>query len=117
LHGYSLAFTFKFGCTHIDTNNWVVDFGSLKKLKEWLKDKFDHTLIIDKKDPSKDFLTTLQSKDLAQIVVFDGVGVEKFAEHAFIYADALIRKETKDRCFVVKVTCSEHEANSATYEI
>ena len=34
LHGYSLAFTFKFGCTELDHKNWAVDFGGLKAFKE-----------------------------------------------------------------------------------
>ena len=33
LHGYSLAFTFKFGCDDLDNKNWAVDFGGLKQLK------------------------------------------------------------------------------------
>ena len=30
LHGYSLAFTFTFGCDELDNKNWAVDFGGLK---------------------------------------------------------------------------------------
>jgi 6-pyruvoyltetrahydropterin/6-carboxytetrahydropterin synthase len=48
--------------------------------------------------------------------MFDGVGAEKFAEHAFNFADKLIREKTNDRCFVVSVECAEHGANSAIYE-
>ena len=36
LHGYSLAFTFTFGCNELDNKNWAVDFGGLKPLKAWL---------------------------------------------------------------------------------
>ena len=35
----------------------------------------------------------LQELDLAEIVVMDGVGAEKFAEHAFNFADKLIREK------------------------
>ena len=54
--------------------------------------------------------------DLASIVIMDGVGAEKFAEHAFNFADKLIREATDNRCYVVKVECAEHGANSAIYE-
>jgi len=53
---------------------------------------------------------------LAEIRVFDGVGAEKFAEHAFRYADELIRKNTDNRCYCVRVECAEHGANSAIFE-
>jgi 6-pyruvoyltetrahydropterin/6-carboxytetrahydropterin synthase len=79
LHGYSLAFTFTFGCDELDNKNWVVDFGGLKPLKAWLEDQFDH-------------------------------------KHAFNFADKYIREKTNNRCYVVRVECAEHGANSAIYE-
>ena len=51
LHGYSLAFTFTFGCDSLVNKNWAVDFGGLKSLKAWLEDNFDHKLALDKADP------------------------------------------------------------------
>ena len=115
LHGYSLAFTF--GCDELDNKNWAVDFGGLKPLKAWLEDMFDHKLCMDENDPMKDELLLLESKGLAEIRQFDGVGAEKFAEHAFNFADKLIREKTNNRCYVVKVECAEHGANSAIYSI
>jgi 6-pyruvoyltetrahydropterin/6-carboxytetrahydropterin synthase len=63
-----------------------------------------------------DKMKELEALDLAEIRVFDGVGAEKFAEHAFNFADKLIREKSNDRCYVVKVECAEHGANSAIYE-
>ena len=38
--------------------------------------------------------------DLAEIRMFDGVGAEKFAKHAFDFADNLITDKTDGRCLV-----------------
>ena len=116
LHGYSLAFTFKFGCDKLDNINWAVDFGGLKPVKKWLEDNFDHKLVLDSKDPHIDKFKELEEMDLASIVIMDGVGAEKFAEHAFNFADKHIRAQTDNRCYVVSVECAEHGANSAIYE-
>lgn len=116
LHGYSLAFKFTFGCNDLDNKNWAVDFGGLKTLKQWLEDQFDHKLALDKNDPHIEKFRELEKLDLAEIRIFDGVGAEKFAEHAFNFADNLIRSQTNDRCYVVEVECSEHGANSAIYK-
>ena len=116
LHGYSLAFTFKFGCAELDHKNWVVDFGGLKPLKQWLEDHFDHKVVIDSKDPMMYHFETLQQAGVAELVIFDGVGVEKFAEHAFDFADKLVKEMTDGRCFVVSVECAEHGSNSAICE-
>ena len=116
LHGYSLAFTFTFSCDKLDNKNWAVDFGGLKPLKAWLEDQFDHKLCLDVNDPHVDKFKELQDLDLAEIRFFDGVGAEKFAEHAFNFANKLIREQTDNRCYVVRVECAEHGANSAIYE-
>jgi 6-pyruvoyltetrahydropterin/6-carboxytetrahydropterin synthase len=116
LHGYSLAFTFTFGCDTLDNKNWAVDFGGLKPLKAWLEDHFDHKLALDSADPYLHKFLELEVLNLAEIRIFDGVGAEKFAEHAFNFADQLIREKTSNRCYCVRVECAEHGANSAIYE-
>ena len=116
LHGYSLAFKFTFACESLDNKNWAVDFGGLRPLKAWLEDMFDHKVCLDKNDPHLDEFKRLEELDLAEIRIFDGVGAEKFAEHAFNYADKLIREKTNNRCYVTRVVCAEHGANSAIVE-
>ena len=116
LHGYSLAFKFTFGCDALDNKNWAVDFGGLKPLKKWLEDSFDHKTVVDINDPHMEDFKQLEQKGLCQLTIFDGVGAEKFAEHAFKFADKLIREATDNRCYVVRAECMEHGANSAIYE-
>ncbi len=113
IHGYSLSFKFVFACKELDDKNWVVDFGDLKDLKQWLQETFDHKLAVDIKDPQADHLKMLQDSGLAQIVFMDGVGCEKFAEHAFDHANSLIDKKTDGRCWVESCEVSEHGGNSA----
>ena len=115
LHGYSLQFKFTFGCDKLDNKNWAVDFGGMKPLKKWLEDHFDHKTALDINDPHMDKFKELQELDLVDIVTFDGVGAEKFAEHAFNFADKLIREKSDKRCYVVEEECAEHGANSAIY--
>jgi len=115
LHGYSLAFKFTFGCSELDEKNWAVDFGGLKPLKAWLEDNFDHKVAIDRADPMLYRLEELEKAGLAEIRLFDGVGTEKFAEHAWRFADQLVREQTDGRCWCESCECSEHGANSAIY--
>ena len=89
LHGYSLAFRFTFGCNELDDKNWAVDFGGLKPLKKWLEDHFDHKTAVDKNDPHLDKLRELEKYDLAEIVEFDGVGAEMFANRLLIFISLL----------------------------
>ncbi len=113
LHGYSLSFKFTFGCYELDNKNWVIDFGGLKELKNWLEDQFDHKMCLDLDDPHITDFKKLEELDLAEIRYFKGVGVEKFAEHALNYANALAIRLSGGRCWCEEVECSEHGANSA----
>ena len=117
LHGYSLGFKFTFACDHLDNKNWAVDFGGLKPIKAWLEDSFDHKTAIDKADPHIDVFLDLEKKGLIDLRIFDGVGAEKFAYHAYVFADNLIKEKTDGRCWVHSVECAEHGANSAIYEV
>ena len=117
LHGYSLEIKIVFEAENLDERNWVVDFGGLKPLKAWLEETFDHKVVIDVNDPKKDNLLLLETQGLASIVQLEGVGVEKFAEHAWRKANEIVNQMTNGRCKCVRVECAEHGANSAIYEV
>jgi 6-pyruvoyltetrahydropterin/6-carboxytetrahydropterin synthase len=116
LHGYALSFSFKFGCEQLDDKDWVVDFGGFHELKDWLKDNFDHKLVVAKNDPEIKRILKLEEEGLAHVVVVNGVGCEKFAEHAFHFADNLVNEMTGGRTYCVSCEVREHGANSAIYE-
>ena len=114
IHGYALQFELQFGSKDLDEKNWVVDFGGLKELKEWLKHMFDHTYLVAKDDPEMKTVELLQLKNLIDMRVVDAVGCERFAELTFDKASSIIADMYGDRCWVESVTVREHEANSAT---
>jgi 6-pyruvoyltetrahydropterin/6-carboxytetrahydropterin synthase len=116
LHGYALAVKFEFEADELDFRNWVVDFGSLKSLRGWLEDTFDHTLLVAEDDPLKDELCQLAGLGLARAVVVPATGCEAFAE--LIYGCAQIW--LKDNGYAPRVRLGsvevrEHGANSAIY--
>ena len=117
IHGYALQFEFTFGGNDLDERNWIVDFGGLKPLKEWLKHTFDHTYLVAEDDPEMDTFVDLAKKDLVDLRIVSSTGCERFAEMAFDEADKIVKELTNGRCWVQRVTVREHEANSATCEL
>jgi len=116
LHGYRLLAKLWFACEALDKNNWVMDFGGLKNLKARLEHTFDHTLVVDAKDPQLDLFKQLAVVDAAKIVILDdGVGIEKFAKKVYDMANNYVLTETNSRVWVTKVEVWEHEKNSAIY--
>lgn len=50
LHGYSIGVKLVFECEHLDSTDWVFDFGGLKQIKSWLTDIFDYWVILSEDD-------------------------------------------------------------------
>lgn len=116
LHGYALAVHFEFEADELDHNHWVIDFGGLKSMKEWLVNNFDHHLIIASDDPRVEELSCLEDLGLAQIIVLDNVGCEAFAEHIGQYAERWLEGNGHTpRVRLSSVTVREHGANSASW--
>lgn len=116
LHGYALAVELIFAADELDVRNWVVDFGSLKSLKGWLEDTFDHTLLVAEDDPKKDQLYELEAHGLARIVEVPATGCEAFAKLIFDATEVWLKDNGySPRCWLCSVKVSEHGANSAVY--
>lgn len=116
IHGYALQFELKFG-GELDDRNWIVDFGGLKPLKNWLAEMFDHTYLVAEDDPELETFKELEAKKLVDLRIVSATGCERFAEMVFDYADNLVNELTNGRCWVQEVTVREHGHNSATVEL
>lgn len=111
LHGYALKIKLVFAAPGgLDERNWVVDFGGLKDIRQWLKGMFDHKTLIAKDDPQLDYFRQMYEKKILDLVLVDDVGCEKFAELIFDYIHTNLHD---DRIYIQSVEVSEHEGNSA----
>lgn len=116
LHGYALAVRFEFISDELDIRNWVVDFGSLKSLKGWLEDTFDHKLLVSEDDPELDTITSLGGLGIADVVVVPATGCEAFAKMIYDAAEVWLQDNGYvPRVALYSVEVSEHGANSAIY--
>ena len=116
LHGYQLKAKLWFGCSELDNKGWVVDFGSLKALKDELKSIYDHTTTVAADDPELETFKKLHDSGIIQLyIVKKGVGVERAAEYVFEIAQRHIDSITNGRCWVDKVEVFEHDENSAIF--
>jgi len=116
LHGYALAIQFVFSAQELDVRHWVVDFGSLKSLKGWLEDTFDHTLLVAEDDPHVETFMDLQAKGLARVVMVEHTGCEAFAELIFGATEIWLKDNGySPRVTLQSVEVKEHGANSAVF--
>ena len=116
LHGYALSVHIEFEATELDVRNWVVDFGSLKSLKQVLQDTFDHKTLVAEDDPQLAWFQEADRLGIADIVVVPATGCERFAELIYEGAEVWLKDNGyTPRCRISKVEVREHGANSAIY--
>ena len=116
MHGYSRSFHFVFAAVTQDVCGFVVDFGDLKWLRDWLTMMFDHTLLLNADDPLMPLFKQVESAGGAIIRVLPyGVGMEGTAQYVCETADSELRRITKGRAWVVSVEARENNKNSAIY--
>lgn len=120
LHGYALEVKLTFQSDELNALNWVVDFGSLKPVKEFLVDNFDHKTIVAQDDPELDRFHNLWEAGLVDLVVIPFVGCEGFAKYiadnvVAILQNVEVQGDTDNGVFLKSVEVREHGANSAIY--
>ena len=104
------------GClkNKLDEKNWVYDFGNFSFLENWLRDHFDHTLLVAMNDPYIDEIKSLEKNKIAKIVGVPGISCERFAEMTFKFLDNHFKLNDYN-VKVLSVEVSEHPGNTAGY--
>ena len=87
IHGYAMSFHFEFTSKTLDARNWVVDFGSLRPLKDFLKETFDHTMLVAEDDPMKAEFIRLHELGLCKLVEVENTGCEALAKFLVDYVN------------------------------
>ena len=119
VHGYGryIQFTFE---GELDHRQWVMDFGDLRDVKQWLEDQWDHRLLLASDDPHISDFQKMHELCTMNINIMDvtkgwGPGIEASCKFVFDHVSPLIDKKTEGRVKLVQVEIWEHERNSAVY--
>mgnify|MGYP001228724749 FL=1 len=117
IHGYSREFIFHFDAKERDEHGWVVGFGDLKPLKEWLDYMFDHTLLIASDDPEIELFKKMDEQGICDLRTLPDNSIEGCAKFILEYVNKLLLNITKGRSRCFKVEVRENDKNSASYSI
>jgi 6-pyruvoyltetrahydropterin/6-carboxytetrahydropterin synthase len=95
---------------------WVMDFGGLKDVKDWLAHMFDHTFLIADSDPYLEKFEQMNKDGIIQLRVMPNPGMEGSAKYIYEHVNKMIHESTNGRVWVTKVEVRENEKNSAFYQ-
>jgi 6-pyruvoyltetrahydropterin/6-carboxytetrahydropterin synthase len=115
LHGYDRSFRFTFGCSNLDKQGFVVDFGGLKEVKRQLEYWFDHTVILQADDPMVGTFRALEKLGHLILRVFPRISCEGLAQYVAEFVDYQLQEKNNGRNWVISCEMIEAEKNSAIY--
>lgn len=116
IHGHNWDFEVRFTAKKVDQNGFVVDFGKLKSMKEYIN-RFDHALVLRHDDP----LSCKLDDDICNLITLPDASSEGLALHLFGEFNLILEEseELADARMrgvkIVEVTVYEDSKNSAKY--
>lgn len=123
-HGYDRSVVATFA-GDIDEYGWVVPFGELRKVRDFIEYYLDHTAVIPANDPRLSDIVEFNQKMVESghpgifklRVMPYGVSMEMTSLFLWEHINAYIYAVTEGRCYVEKIECIEHDSNSAWIEV
>lgn len=114
IHGYALSFYFEFESDSLDFRNWVVDYGGLRPLKDFLEQCFDHKYLLAIDDPYYNEIKKLGDLGLMEITEVEATGCEAIADFLYKYLNSGFLKEMGfSDVWCCKVAVRETDKNMA----
>lgn len=114
IHGHNWTFTLTFACKDTDANGFVVDFGKLAYIKDWITDHLDHACLFNQDDPEKDKLLA-DYGELYKAYVLPNCSCEGIAQHLFETFNPMVRQATDGRAWITSIEIEEDSKNSAKF--
>ena len=115
IHGHSWAITLTFASKEMDSNGFVVDFGELHYLGDWIDKHLDHGTIVCNSDPRIEEIRKLAQSGLLKITEVEQASCEGIAKHLFYIFDKMVRQHTNSRAWIQQIHLEEDSRNSATF--
>ena len=115
LHGHSWAVTLTFGAKELDDNGFVIDFGDLHFLRDWIDQNLDHATALKISAPMQAEFEKLEQMGLLKILWVDSASCEGIAQFLYHTFQPMIEQKTKGRGRIQSLHLEEDSKNSATY--
>ena len=115
IHGHNWAIKITFEADEVDENGFVVDFGELHYISDWIDEHLDHACAFSASDPHRSKIEELAKLKLVQPLFIEDASCEGLAKHLFETFDPMVRENTGGRAHLVSVELHEDSHNSALY--
>ncbi|MDG1139591.1 MAG: 6-carboxytetrahydropterin synthase [Opitutales bacterium] len=115
IHGHSWSITLTFESDSLDANGFVIDFGDLHFIEDWIDEHLDHGIVLCHNDPEKERLQAVASDGLLHITWVSSASCEGIAQFLFETFQPMVDKKTQGRARIKSLHLEEDSKNSALY--
>ncbi|MGE9296351.1 MAG: 6-pyruvoyl trahydropterin synthase family protein [Puniceicoccales bacterium] len=114
IHGHNWTLTVTFACRERDQNGFVIDYGKLGFIKEWINDNLDHACVFRRDDPLRIQLVAA-APEAWKVYLVEDCSNEGLAMHIHEVLDKLVREASEGRVWVAEIDLLEDSKNAARY--
>jgi len=100
----------------LDENGFVIDFGDLHFIEDWIDQHLDHATAVWENDPKLNELQALEADGLIKLVLVPSASCEGIAQFLYHTFQPMVAEKTKGRAHIRSIHLEEDTKNSATYQ-
>lgn len=112
IHGHNWSISLTFAAHELDNNGFVVDFGKLKYIKNWIEANLDHACLLNFTDPC---VPDFQNSKYFKLFLISDCSCEGLAQYLFKTLNSLVNQREGGRVKIIQVIVTEDSKNSTTY--
>jgi 6-pyruvoyltetrahydropterin/6-carboxytetrahydropterin synthase len=115
IHGHNWTIRLTFGCHELDEHGFVIDFGGLRFIKNWIDENLDHACVFAAEDMVGRELIK-QRPEVFKVYIVDNCSAEGLASHLFDVFEKMVDKESGGRVFLHEIELREDSKNAVQFQ-
>ena len=116
VHGHSWAIRLTFACDTLDAHGFVIDFGGLAFIAEWIDTHLDHAIMLSRADPLAETLVAAAA-EVFHVFWVDSASCEGLAQALAAALGPEVRARTEGRAWISRIDVWEDDANHVAYSL
>jgi 6-pyruvoyltetrahydropterin/6-carboxytetrahydropterin synthase len=114
IHGHNWTLKLTFACVEYDSNGFVVDFGNLKYIKQWIADHLDHACVLAADDPLLDRIVN-SVPEVYKLYEVTNASCEGLSVHLWDIFSHLVYMHEGRRVWIAQLDLAEDTHNATCF--
>lgn len=114
IHGHSWSIRVTFACTTLDEHGFVIDFGNLGYLRDWIDQHLDHAIMLSHDDAQAKALVE-SAPELFKVFWIENASCEGLSQAVYEAFNAMVQQHEAGRVHITEIQVWEDPRNATRY--